>query len=244
MKMNRLLLALPLLTPLTLLLIACGTAEAPPSTAVPATATPPVTPTGEAAITIDSPAEGDTVTVPVKVAGTASVFEATLMVAVRDSEGRVLCEVVATASEGAPGRGDYDVSLGFAPPDEETSAEVVAYTRSPKDGSIQDTVTVPITLSPELPPVVITSPQCGQEVASPIQVEGSARTSGEITVVVGGIFGGELGRTSLQAGPEGDFAGEVAFPPVEEPQRGIVVAFRAGEDETQALFSVPVVLIP
>lgn len=244
MKMNRLLLALPLLTLLTLLLIACGTAEAPSPTAAAPTATPSATPEGGPAITIDSPVEGETVMVPVTVEGTASVFEATLMVAVRDSQGRVLCEVVATASEGAPGRGDYDVSLGFAPPDEETSAEVVAYTRSPKDGSIQDTVTVPITLSPELPPIVITSPQCGQEVASPIPVEGIAPASGELTVVVGGIFGGELGRTTLQAGPEGDFAGEVTFSGIEQAERGIIVAFSAGEDETQMLFSVPVVLIP
>jgi hypothetical protein len=241
MRVIRLLLALPLLTALVLLLVACGTAEAPSPTAVPATATPPTTPSGPP-ITIDSPAEGETVMVPVKVAGTASVFEGTLMVAVRDSEGRVLCEVVATASEGAPGRGEYDVSLGLPPPDEETSAEVVAYTRSPKDGSIQDTVTVPITLSPEAPPVALTAPVCLQEVASPILVEGAAASGGQVLVMVAGLFGQELGRATLQAGPEGAFSGEVTFDAVEEPQRGTIVASVVGD--TAELFSVPVLLVP
>jgi hypothetical protein len=44
-----------------------------------------------------------------------------------------------------PGRGDYEASLAFVPPD---SAEdgIEAYTRSAKDGSIQDRVTVDVTL--------------------------------------------------------------------------------------------------
>jgi hypothetical protein len=241
MRTIRLLLALILPVLLTLFLIACDAAEAPSPTATPATPTPPSTPSGEAAITVDSPAEGETVTVPVKVAGTASVFEATLSVAVRDSEGRVLCEVVTMASEGAPGRGDYEVTMGFPPPEEETSAEVVAYTRSPKDGSIQDTVTVPITLSPETPPVALMSPVCAQEVSSPVLVEGRAGVGEEIVVTVGGLFGGELGRTTLQADAQGDFSGEVEFP-VEQAQAGVIAASIAGDEET--LFSVPVILIP
>src|SRR4030042_826274 len=84
----------------------CNRAEAPPATAVPTS--PGGTATAEPAISVDSPESGDTVSVPIKVRGTASVFEATLLVAVKDSRGNTLCQVVATASEGGPGRGDYE----------------------------------------------------------------------------------------------------------------------------------------
>lgn len=242
MRRVRLALGAALLaTACALLLLACSTAEAPPSTVTPETPTPLATP-GEAAITIDSPAEGETVTTPVEVSGTASVFEATLFVAVRDSQGRTLCQVVTMASEGAPGRGDFEVSLGLVPPDKETDAEVVAYTRSPKDGSIQDEVIVPITLSAEAPPVVITTPQCGQEVTSPVLVEGSAAPGAEVEIVISGLFGGEMGRATIQANAQGGFSGEVEVEQLEQAQTGLIESSLAGDGAT--LFSVPVVLVP
>lgn len=241
MRRFRLLLGLALLvTAPALLLLACDTVEAPPSTVTPETPTPHATP-AEAAIVIESPAEGETVTSPVEVSGTASVFEATLFVAVKDSQGRTLCEVVTMASEGAPGRGDFAVSLGLVPPDEETDAEIVAYTRSPKDGSIRDEVIVPVTLSAEAPPVVVTSPRCGQEVTSPILVEGSADPGTDVEIVVGGLFGGELGRATLQTDAQGNFSGEVELQ-IDQAQTGVVEASLAGAATT--LFPVPVVLTP
>ena len=50
-----------------------------------------------------------------------------------------------TASQGAPGRGTYTVSVPFTV-SAETVAFVEVYSRSPKDGNIDDLVRVPVTL--------------------------------------------------------------------------------------------------
>jgi len=61
-------------------------------------------------ILIDTPAAGATVTKTVRVAGTASVFEATLVVQLVQ-DGKVVEKQTVTASEGAPGRGAFETTL-------------------------------------------------------------------------------------------------------------------------------------
>ena len=48
------------------------------------------------------------------------------------------------------------------------------FSESPKDGSVEDLVSVPVTISTEQPAVVVTSPLCGAQVTSPVLVEGTA----------------------------------------------------------------------
>jgi len=229
-----------------LLLAGCNKAEAPPATAVPTSSA-----TAEPAISVDSPESGDTVSVPIKVSGTASVFEATLLVAVRDARGNTLCQVVVTASEGAPGRGDYEVEIAFPPPDEAMEGSIGAFTESPKDGSVEDLVSVPVTISAEQPAIVITSLQCGQEVRSPLLVEGTASVfEAALVIVVRDSLGEELARVPVQASqaaPErGAFAQEVTFALPEGPQRGTIEAFSDSPQDGSVinLFSVPVILTP
>jgi hypothetical protein len=91
-------------------------------------------------ILIETPLPGDTVASPVQVAGTASVFEATLVVELV-KDGSVLEKKTVTASEGAPGRGTFSTSFDT----ESTGAtSVVAFSPSAEDGSEQHRVSVPV----------------------------------------------------------------------------------------------------
>ena len=133
---------------LALLLAECGGAAvtAPSPTPTPTT-TPvpsPVT-SAKGAITLRSPLQNATLTGSVRISGDASVFEANLQWRIVDIGGKVIAEGVTTASQGAPGRGDFSVIVAYTVP-RETAAFVEVYSRSPKDGNIDELVRVPVTL--------------------------------------------------------------------------------------------------
>jgi hypothetical protein len=95
-------------------------------------------------ILVESPGTGAAVPLTIKVSGSASVFEATLVVElVRD--GKVLDKHTVTASEGAPGRGTFQTTLRAPSPGHAT---VSAYAPSAEDGSPQHQVDVPLTVTP------------------------------------------------------------------------------------------------
>jgi hypothetical protein len=96
-------------------------------------------------ILIEHPALGENVSSPVRVSGTASVFEATLRVRLQDVDGKTLFEDTVTASEGAPGRGTFEVEIPFT---EEGPATLFAFSPSAKDGTEQHGFAVPIVLAP------------------------------------------------------------------------------------------------
>lgn len=120
-----------------LLLAACGGDEREATTTAP--------PAAAALIVVESPAPGETVTSPLRVAGTASVFEATVWLRLVGEDGAVLFEMFTTATEGAPGRGTFEALMPFS-----TSgpATLVAFSPSAADGSEQHKVEVPIRLAP------------------------------------------------------------------------------------------------
>ncbi len=93
------------------------------------------------AIFIETPAVGDIVSSPVRVSGSASVFEATFVIEMVRRDGTVLGREVVTASEGAPGRGTFTARLSF-----DGTGEVVlrAYQESMEDGTPLDEVRVPV----------------------------------------------------------------------------------------------------
>lgn len=133
----------------------------------PSTQTPSATPSGEqsetsiAAIAIEHPAEGATVSVPFTANGTANTFEATLTIDVVDAEGLALCVRHLTATSGSPDRGTWQGVLAFPPEEDPLQATVRAYTFSAKDGSMVDLVEFPITIAPDRPNIIVTSPRCG-----------------------------------------------------------------------------------
>ena len=96
-------------------------------------------------ILVEHPAIGETVTSPIPVSGTASVFEATLRVRLEGPDGEKLWEETVTASEGAPGRGTFAVEIPFTATG---PGNIVAFSPSAKDGSEQHTFETPVVLAP------------------------------------------------------------------------------------------------
>jgi hypothetical protein len=115
------------------LLAACGSSGGAPQTTTTRTLAP---------IVVEAPAAGADVPLTFSVSGTASVFEATLVVELRRG-GRVLQHTTVTASEGAPGRGTFSATL-HAP--SAGAATVAAYSPSAADGSRQHEQDVPVTV--------------------------------------------------------------------------------------------------
>jgi len=99
-------------------------------------------------ITVSQPPPSARVTSPLTISGDASVFEATLQWRVRDSSGRVLAQGTTTATAGAPYRGTYTVSATFTPPSTDTIGSVEVFERSPRDGTIDEIVRVPVVITP------------------------------------------------------------------------------------------------
>jgi Immunoglobulin-like domain of bacterial spore germination len=94
-------------------------------------------------ILIETPVPGADVGKSFHVSGSASVFEATLVVQlVRD--GKVLTQQTVTASEGAPGRGTFDAAFTASA----GALVVAAFAPSAADGTPQHEVDVPVTVVP------------------------------------------------------------------------------------------------
>ncbi len=94
-------------------------------------------------ILVETPAPGADVPTTFHVSGTASVFEATLVVQIARG-GSVLSKQTVTASEGAPGRGTFDTTFTASP----GPLVVSAFAPSAADGSPQHQVDVPVTVTP------------------------------------------------------------------------------------------------
>jgi hypothetical protein len=139
---------------LALLLVSCGSLGtlAPLVTSSPApTASPTPSPSpspvvsAKGLITLKSPTVNAKLTSPITITGDASVFEAALAWRITDTGGRVLAEGVTTASLGAPGRGTYSIAATYTVA-LETVAFIEVFSRSAKDGNIDEIVRIPVTL--------------------------------------------------------------------------------------------------
>lgn len=93
-------------------------------------------------ILIEAPADGAKVPRSFHVSGSASVFEATLVVELV-VDGKVALRKTVTASEGAPSRGTFDAVLRAPGPG---SARVVAFSPSAENGEPQHQVEAPVTV--------------------------------------------------------------------------------------------------
>ena len=97
-------------------------------------------------ILVESPLPGDTVTSPIRLRGTANVFEATVSIDVKDETGKVVLRTFTTATSGTGTRGTFDTTLALA--GREGKVIVVTYESSAKDGRPLHVVEVPLTLVP------------------------------------------------------------------------------------------------
>ncbi|MBT2517157.1 hypothetical protein J7E29_06900 [Streptomyces sp. ISL-90] len=126
-----------------------------PTTSAPETTAAP-------AISITSPAEGETVSVPFTVSGEANTFEAALTIDAVDDGGALACVRQLTATSGSGTPGTWEGTLAFPPEVNDLRVTLRAYAHSAKDGSMIDVVEVPITIAPDRPTIFLTSPTCGQ----------------------------------------------------------------------------------
>jgi hypothetical protein len=100
-------------------------------------------PTPLPAIVIERPAAGETVHSPFHVTGSADTFEAVFRLQLRDAAGHVLLDQQVMASSGTGTRGSFDATVTTSM---QGAATLVAFERSPKDGSAIHTTTVQITV--------------------------------------------------------------------------------------------------
>lgn len=96
-------------------------------------------------ILIESPLAGDSVRSPIRLRGTANVFEATVSIDVRNARGAILERTFTTATSGTGTRGTFDTRVDV--PARPGDVTVVAYEASAKDGSQLHVVEVPLELT-------------------------------------------------------------------------------------------------
>jgi Immunoglobulin-like domain of bacterial spore germination/Sporulation and spore germination len=96
-----------------------------------------------APIVVDAPGAGASVSSPFRVTGSASVFEATLVVRAMRG-GRVVEKQTVTASEGAPGTGTFEATVHASP----GPLQLQVFSPSAVDGSPQHEVDVDVTVTP------------------------------------------------------------------------------------------------
>lgn len=94
------------------------------------------------AILVESPTPGSYVSSPLRVRGTANVFEAAFQAELVDHAGRLIGSWPIQATAGTGTRGDFDTELRFTAP--AGGATLTLYDLSAKDGSRQDAVSVPV----------------------------------------------------------------------------------------------------
>ncbi|MGB8652636.1 MAG: Gmad2 immunoglobulin-like domain-containing protein, partial [Mycobacteriales bacterium] len=98
-------------------------------------------------ILVDSPAAGASITSPVRVRGSANVFEAVFFVQVTDWDGRIVATRRVMASSGTGTRGTFDVTVSYKA-DRAGQGALVAYSHSPKDGARINVVEIPLRVAP------------------------------------------------------------------------------------------------
>lgn len=98
----------------------------------------------EPAIWVTAPTAGQKITSPVTIKGSARVFEAAVSTRIVDESGQVLARGFGTATEGAPGRGDFVITLPF-PASQAGKGKLEVYWGSPRDGQDMDIVSIPVT---------------------------------------------------------------------------------------------------
>ncbi len=86
------------------------------------------------AILVESPTLGETVSSPVRITGTANVFEAVFGIDLVNWDGRILANEIVMATSGTGTRGTFDVTIPFIL-DRAGLGAIIVYFDSPEDGS-------------------------------------------------------------------------------------------------------------
>ena len=144
---NRIVVTTP--TPTPVRTTAAPTASPSPTPSPTPTPTPVPTPllSARGGILVKEPLASTRVRSPLTISGEASVFEAALIWQVTDTAGRVLASGFTTATAGAPQKGTFTIIATYADPPSDIIGFAEVYTRSPRDGEIDEIVRVPLILA-------------------------------------------------------------------------------------------------
>jgi hypothetical protein len=206
------------------------------------------------AITVESPSIGQQVSSPIRVSGTANVFEGTVNVRVLDANQHKLAETFTTATCGSGCRGDYSASLRYHV-DHQQTGYVSVFDYSAQDGSMENTVTIPVILSasndpPSSPAIVVNSPKSGSEVSSPVTVSGTADVfEAQLRIRIldesGHVLADVPVHASCGTGCRGTFSAKISFH-VSHRQHGEIWAFDYSPRDGSMidLVKVRVILLP
>jgi hypothetical protein len=146
---NRIVVTTPTPTPVRTTATPTPTASASPTPSPTPTPTPVPTPllSARGGILVKEPLANTKVRSPLTISGDASVFEAALIWQVTDTAGRVLASGITTATVGAPAKGTFSITATYQDPPADIIGFAEVYTRSPKDGEIDEIVRVPLILT-------------------------------------------------------------------------------------------------
>lgn len=100
----------------------------------------------DANIVVLSPMKNNSVSSPIKVVGKARVFEAVVNIRLLDEKGNILFQTSVQASAGAPSWGDFEADIQYKPLASQQDGTLQVFSLSPKDGSVQNLVSVPLRL--------------------------------------------------------------------------------------------------
>jgi hypothetical protein len=146
---NRIVVTTPTPTAVRTTATPTTTASFSPTPSPSPTPTPVPTPllSARGGILVKEPLANTRVRSPLTITGEASVFEAALVWQVTDTAGRVLASGITTATAGAPQKGTFSITATYADPPSDIIGFAEVYTRSPRDGTIDEIVRVPVTVS-------------------------------------------------------------------------------------------------
>ena len=144
---NRIVVTTP--TPTPVRTTAPPTASPSPTPSPTPTPTPVPTPllSARGGILVKEPLANSRVRSPLTINGEASVFEAALIWQVTDTAGRVLASGFTTATAGAPEKGTFTITVTYVDLSSDIIGFAEVYTRSPRDGTIDEIVRVSLTLA-------------------------------------------------------------------------------------------------
>lgn len=97
------------------------------------------------AILVESPTLGGTVSSPLRVTGTANVFEAVFRINIVDGGGLIIADERVQASSGTGTRGTFDVTIKY-PAGHAGQGSLIVFENSAKDGSPVNVVETPVVL--------------------------------------------------------------------------------------------------
>jgi hypothetical protein len=146
---NRIVVTTPTPTPVRTTATPTATASLSPTPSPTPTPTPVPTPllSARGGILVKEPLANTKVRSPLTISGEASVFEAALVWQVTDTAGRVLASGITTATAGAPEKGTFSITATFQDPASDIIGFAEVFTRSPRDGEIDEIVRVPLILA-------------------------------------------------------------------------------------------------